>query len=211
MGNLLKDMSYSEVTATLELFDFLGVEREHFYRLRANRENAAVVVRAILGEWPVWKTITIGGSPCPKTADLVAKGFVVPAPTADLLDTISSTDSESEEHQIELVRVPLLMLGLSRNPSLQRIYNQIGRLGLDDCPPKVAIRLRQEWKDQPSGDSVAIGTRPIFKDGKFHLLYVARGIFGELLLTSAFHSYDLPDYGSVDGFNDFIFVRKQVT
>ena len=47
MGNLVKETPYSEITATLEVLAHLGVKREHFMCIRADRECAKQVAMAI--------------------------------------------------------------------------------------------------------------------------------------------------------------------
>lgn len=49
MGNLIKETPYSEITATLELFDRYEVTREHFTRLRSNKVYAESVIKEIVG------------------------------------------------------------------------------------------------------------------------------------------------------------------
>lgn len=48
MGNLVKETPYSEVTATLEVLDRLGMRREHFGRLRAEPDYAKRLVEFAL-------------------------------------------------------------------------------------------------------------------------------------------------------------------
>ena len=48
MGNLVKETPHSEVTATLELFDRLGITREHLSRLRAESDYAKRVAEFML-------------------------------------------------------------------------------------------------------------------------------------------------------------------
>ncbi len=50
MGNLIKETPYSEITATLEVLDKLGVERRHLQRIRVLPELAERVVKAMQSE-----------------------------------------------------------------------------------------------------------------------------------------------------------------
>jgi len=47
MGNLVKETPYSEITATLEVLDKLGIKREHLIDLRSDSEFAKRVVEVI--------------------------------------------------------------------------------------------------------------------------------------------------------------------
>jgi hypothetical protein len=48
MGNLVKETPYSEITATLEVFNRYGIGREHFARLRSDEAYVRKVVEYIL-------------------------------------------------------------------------------------------------------------------------------------------------------------------
>ena len=47
MGNLMKETPISEMMATLELFDSLGLKREDLRKLRTNKQQARAVVNLI--------------------------------------------------------------------------------------------------------------------------------------------------------------------
>jgi len=48
MGNLIKETPYSEITATLEVFDRYGIKREHFTKLRSDADYAKRVAESVL-------------------------------------------------------------------------------------------------------------------------------------------------------------------
>jgi hypothetical protein len=48
MGNLIKETPYSEITATLEIFDRYGIRREHFTKLRSDADYAKRVAESVL-------------------------------------------------------------------------------------------------------------------------------------------------------------------
>lgn len=51
MGNLIKETPYSEITATLEVLDKLGVERKHLHLIRVSQEQAERVAK-VVRSWP---------------------------------------------------------------------------------------------------------------------------------------------------------------
>lgn len=61
-GNLIKETPYSEITATLEVLDSFGINREHLAKLRSNADAAKRVVSSIFRETTLPKLIT-GGFP----------------------------------------------------------------------------------------------------------------------------------------------------
>lgn len=50
MGNLVKETPYSEITATLEIFDRYHITRDHLVRLRSDHDYAERVAESILAE-----------------------------------------------------------------------------------------------------------------------------------------------------------------
>ncbi len=51
MGNLIKETPYSEITATLEVLDKLGVERKHLHLIRTDTGQAERVAK-VIRSWP---------------------------------------------------------------------------------------------------------------------------------------------------------------
>lgn len=56
MGELVRETPYSEITATLEVLDRLGIGRADLARLRSDSALARSVVQQIVGEWFTFQT-----------------------------------------------------------------------------------------------------------------------------------------------------------
>ncbi len=63
--------------------------------------------------------------------------------------------------EIKLVRLTVADLGFPNGATTQQIFNRATELGLDLCPPEVGPYYRLQYIDQPMGEWVRIGMKPI--------------------------------------------------
>jgi hypothetical protein len=100
--------------------------------------------------------------------------------TIDNLDFISSKKSE----HINLVCLTLNALGFSdydvRN---DEIYEKAKKLGLELCPAEVGPGLRLQYTDQPDGEYLYIGMKPIINSSGVPQEYTLSSDVGELMLN----------------------------
>lgn len=91
------------------------------------------------------------------------------------------TISQKSEH-INLVRISVKDLGFPKGATATEIYKKAQKLGLELCPVEVGPQLRLQYKDQPKGECVAVGMKPITNPGGSLVFLVWRNLKGELEL-----------------------------
>jgi hypothetical protein len=111
----------------------------------------------------VWKTINLGTGL--KTTDdfrkaLESAGFKISSWASGILGMPDFTVA-SEEVTIDLARVTVAELGFEEETTLDQIYERAKWLGLKICPPEVGPQLCLQYPDQPTGEKILIGMKPI--------------------------------------------------
>lgn len=114
-------------------------------------------------EFKVWKTIKLGTGL--HTADdfkyaLKEGGFHFSLWTEDIFNKSAFTVA-TKETEADLVVVSGSDLGFNDRTTREEIYKRALELGLELCPPEVGPQLRIQYKDQPVGEQLLIGMKPI--------------------------------------------------
>ena len=90
----------------------------------------------------------------------------------------------------EIIEVRLLVFttealtGKSEGASVEEVFEGAARLGLKECPPEVAWRLRLECLDQPPGDEFYIGMNPVEDSGGSLLIFSISSNEGGVCLSA---------------------------
>lgn len=155
----------------------------------------------------IWKTIKLGTGP--KTADdfrrsFKADGLRISDWTSYILGKRAFTAAD-DETEVDLVVLSVAELGFKNGATRTYIYERALKRGLELCPAEVGPQLRLQYRDQPNGEWLLIGMKPIAdSDGYLDVFYVGRP-YGDLWLSS--------DRGSPDCFWDgstrWVFVRPR--
>lgn len=67
--------------------------------------------------------------------------------------------------QINLIRFKVCSLGFTQDPTIDQIYQEAQRLGLELCPQEVGPELRLKYENQPLYESFYIGMKQITTSG----------------------------------------------
>lgn len=109
----------------------------------------------------VWKTIKLGGL---ETADdfrrALSDGFQFGEWVNDILGKPVFA-AATEEAEVDLVWVAVFQLGFKEGALYDQIYKRAEELGLELCPPEVGLQLRLQYRNQPYGEWLPIGMKPI--------------------------------------------------
>ena len=113
--------------------------------------------------FPVWKTVLLGTGL--RTADdfrlaLRNGGHQISPWANDLLGKHVFKASEIEM-EVDLVSATVAELGFPNGATRENIYKRAQELGLRLCPPEVGPQLRLQYTDQPLGEWLLIGMKPI--------------------------------------------------
>ena len=133
----------------------------------------------------VWKTITLGAfanSFALRNA-LDAAGCGIGDLAEEILARPAFTLASSKT-EVDLVAVSAADLGLAvESASLKDIYSRAENLGLGLAPAEVGPELRLQYFDQPTGEFLNIGMRPITTwNGDLVIFTVANGGAGLILI-----------------------------
>ena len=114
-------------------------------------------------ELKVWKTIKLGTGL--RTADdfkhaLREGGFKFSLWSEDIFNKSAFTVAV-KALEAGLVVVSGSDLGFNDRVTRAEIYKRAQELGLELCPPEVGPQLRIQYKDQPVGEELIIGMKPI--------------------------------------------------
>lgn len=116
-------------------------------------------------EFPVWKTIQIGGKSREQLLqELKAANCGVTSWAEDIMGKEAFT-TLSEPESIDLARVEVRELGFTKNPTTAEIWARIRELGHDVCPAEVGPHLRLQFSDQPKGDYFWVAMEAIADSG----------------------------------------------
>lgn len=155
----------------------------------------------------IWKTIKLGTGL--KTADdfrsvLKRDGFRVGDWANDLLGR-PAFKAESEEREVDLVRVSVAELGFPNDATRADIYKRALEFGLELCPAEVGPQLRLRYSNQPMGEWLLIGMEPIAdSDGDLKVFDVARHGDGIWLHGHCGHPVDF-----WSGDSQWVFTRRK--
>jgi len=131
-----------------------------------------------VGTFKVWKTIKLGTGL--KTDDafrkaLKAGGHYISDWANDILGKPAFKASKTEM-EVGLMNVSVAELGFKNGAKLSDIYKRAQELGLELCPAEVGPQLCLQYKDQPNGERLLIGMKPITdSDGDLGVFGVERG------------------------------------
>lgn len=153
----------------------------------------------MLKKFLIWKTIKIGTGP--KTAGdftkaIKKKKMIIDKFGADILNRSKLTTAKREK-EIDLVMLTLAQLGFKNGAELNKIYAKAKKLGLKLCPPEVGPQLRLQYIDQPKGEWVVFGMKPI-RDSEGNLCVFGVGCddFEQLWLGGFFNPEPIWKAGS---------------
>ena len=108
----------------------------------------------------IWKTIKIGiykDLESLKDA-LLQNGFRIGDWANDILE---KTELSSEKKSIDLVKISVEELGLTKGAYKKDIYKKAFELGLKLCPPEIGPHLRLQYNNQEKLESLQIAMEPI--------------------------------------------------
>jgi len=105
--------------------------------------------------------------------EMKAAGIAVCGDNSSIMGSHDFTASKNRE-EAKLVRLTVADLGFKTSATLDKIYERAQALGLELCPPDVGPNYRLKGKDQPLGEDVRIGMKPITvlgcRPSVFHLI-----------------------------------------
>jgi hypothetical protein len=112
--------------------------------------------------WEVWKTVEAGGkSPKILERQLEQKGINVSDYALNLIRSKDFVTLRRPE-QIKIARSTVDDLGFTKPPTTDQLLQRIdGDPELEYLPPEAAVALRLEYGDQPLGEYLYAGMKPI--------------------------------------------------
>jgi hypothetical protein len=135
-------------------------------------------------ELKVWRTIKLGVGPTDAAAFLHLLEDVklkISSMAKDMMAKPEFTFS-AEKRDVDLVIVTTADLGFKTGVRRSRIYQRAKKLGLELCPPDVGPQLRLQYWNQPRGEWLRIGMKPIADSlGDSCVFGVENGFHGMLL------------------------------
>lgn len=110
----------------------------------------------------IWKTITLGINKSPaeyRNKALEVNGYRIGEYADKILNKVKISDMKIK---IDLVLESVAGLGFKEGGYLHEIYARAIRLGRGElCPAEVGPALRQQYPDQPYGESLRIAMEPL--------------------------------------------------
>ena len=139
-------------------------------------------------EWPIWRTLTIGGKTQKQLREELKRGgFRISDWASDIMSKPAFTPL-TEPREVKLVRVKVEDLGFTEMPMATQLYARAKERGLKLCPAEVGPHLRLNFKDQPNNDWFWIAMEPITaSDGVPGVFAVELGSGG--LWLNAYYAY----------------------
>jgi hypothetical protein len=112
------------------------------------------------------ENVEIGGKDAKQlTRDLEAAGINISDYAKDMLKSRDFVAGKKKE-EITLIRLTVADLGFSSSATTDQIYARAQELGLELCPPDTGPNYRLKYQDQPLGEWINIGMKPILgRDG----------------------------------------------
>ena len=152
----------------------------------------------------VWKTIRIGTftDTIALRGAMSAIGCGVGNSADEILARPAFTLSRKKA-EVQLVAVSVAELGFQGEASLRAIYLRAQELGFALAPAEIAPQLRLQYLDQPIGEFLTIGMKPIGTwAGEAVVLTVANGGAGLILIGQ-----DGREDAQISAISRFVFVR----
>lgn len=108
----------------------------------------------------IWKTIILGINKSPSEARkaIKANGYRISDYADQILNNVKFSETET---QIDLVIITVAELGLENGARRNEIYARAIEFGFGLCPTEVGPALRQQYPDQPYGESICVAMDPI--------------------------------------------------
>ncbi|OGZ32058.1 MAG: hypothetical protein A3H02_02710 [Candidatus Niyogibacteria bacterium RIFCSPLOWO2_12_FULL_41_13] len=153
--------------------------------------SGETVIQVAEHKFKTWKTIKLGTGL--KATDDFRKvlndnGFDISDWASDILGKPAFTVA-AEKTEVDLVKVTVAELGFKKGARRDQIYKRTKELGLVLCPPEVGPQLRLQYQDQPNGEWILVGMKPITGSCGYLLVFrVERGDSG-LWLNSYWSSF----------------------
>ena len=156
----------------------------------------------------IWKTIQLGTGL--NTDDDFRKAFQkADCNIGDQADKILGKPAFTvslKAKEVELVIASVADLGFESGANRKDIYNRTNDLGLDLCLSEVGPQLRLQYKDQPRGEWLLIGMRPISDSFYgFSIFSVERGGDDRCWL----HAYLSPPNLVYNASSRWVFLRRK--
>ena len=148
--------------------------------------------------WSAWRTVTLGNelkSAQDFLAALEKEGIYVSDWAKDIMSkpefakSLAEADP-NEEFDLEDRSVEELV-GECRNASTTEVFAGAHKLGLEDCPPWIGLKLRLDYKNQPKGEYRFIGMKPLLGSRGVPFVFYVKRHESELWLDTR---YAHPDY-----------------
>jgi len=166
----------------------------HDRLVAAKHQIAATVVRAPIrsaAEAPIWKTITVG-----TFRDSLAMRNTLDALDCGVGDGAAqilarpSFGLAARRGQLDLVTVTAAQLGFQAEAvRLDELHARAEHLGLGLAPAEAGPQLRLQYADQPTGEFLILGMRPLRTwSGEALVFVVANGGAGLHLLSQDAHA-----------------------
>lgn len=112
-------------------------------------------------EGKVRRTVVIGGETVEQLErKLYQAGINISGHTRDILYGRDFTTLESQR-EVDLVIAEARDLAQCETPTFDQILTGARKLGLEPCPAETGLRLRLAYRDQPQGEALLIGMKPI--------------------------------------------------
>lgn len=159
--------------------------------------------------WEVWRTIEAGGkSSQVLESELKQKGINVSDYARDLMRTTDFVTLRRPE-QIKIARSTVGGLGFTEPPTTDQLLQRIdGDPELGCLPPEAAVALRLQYKDQPLGEYLHAGMKPIADSGGHPRVFRLSRVEGGLWLSDVWTFPDHKRLGAFDWYLDFQFVFR---
>lgn len=117
---------------------------------------------------PTWRPVTLGNHR--KTALLLSalanSSFRVSTEATDALKVVAVATLRTT---LILAKVSGYNLGFQRPVSGCEIFESAARIGLSLAPPETALQVRLQYREQPEGEYLMIGTTPTRERGAFSI------------------------------------------
>lgn len=178
-----------ETTARTERIKQLGGMKTVTPALAAGEGTPLQAAWVAAPAFPAWKRLTLGTyeGVIALRAALDAARVRVGDSADEILGRPGFAFSQTTT-DVDLVVVSVAELGFDDSTSLADIYQRAIELGLELCPAEVAPLLRLQYTDQPTGEFLNVGMRPIETyEGQPIALSVANAGTGPLLLGGDGH------------------------
>ncbi len=130
----------------------------------------------------VQKEITIGGKNTKQlTKELKERGYRISDYAEEMMENKEFKPSKKAE-KLDLVILSVKDLGFPDGATRQQIYEKARELGLEIAPAEVGPQLRLQYKDQPMGEYLLIGSGPLTaSSGRLRVFSVNRADTGRWL------------------------------